>query len=40
MITGLKKLGIIDDVREGRKEICYGLGVGYPKEGVPRWVSG
>ena len=34
-----KKLGIFDDVREGRKEICYGLGVGYPKEGVPRWVS-
>tara|TARA_X000001036_G_scaffold207979_1_gene195568 strand:- start:296 stop:1135 length:840 start_codon:yes stop_codon:yes gene_type:complete len=35
----LEKLGILDDVNEDKKEITYGLGIGYPKEGVPRWVS-
>jgi len=34
-----KKLGIFDDVVAGTKEICYGLGVGYPQEGRPRWES-
>ena len=39
MIIGLKKLGIYDDVVAGKKEICYGLGVGHPQQGRPRWES-
>ena len=34
-----KKLGIYDDVVAGKKEICYGLGVGHPQQGRPRWES-
>ena len=34
-----KKLGIMDDIKNGTKEICYGLGIGYAKEGKPRWES-
>ena len=34
-----KKLGIFDDVISGKKEICYSMGVGYPKEDKPRWES-
>jgi len=34
-----KKLGILDEVKEGTKEICYGLSIGYPQEGRPRWES-
>ena len=34
-----KKLGIAEDVKAGKKEICYGLGIGYPKENKPRWES-
>ena len=34
-----KKLGIMEEVANGTKEICYGLGVGYGKEGVERYIS-
>jgi hypothetical protein len=34
-----ERLGILDDIIDRKKEISYGLGIGYPKEGVPRWVS-
>ena len=34
-----KKLGILDDVKAGKKKITYGIGIGYPKEGVERWES-
>ena len=34
-----KKLGIMDDIKNGTKEICYGLGIGYPREDKPRWES-
>ena len=34
-----KKLGIFDDIVAGKKEICFSLGVGYPKENKPRWES-
>ena len=32
-----KRLGILDDLKE--KEICYGLGIGYPQKDRPRWES-
>ena len=34
-----KKLGILDDIKAGTKEICYGLGIGYGKKDRERWVS-
>ena len=34
-----KKLGILEDVKAGKKKITYGIGIGYPKEGVKRWES-
>lgn len=34
-----KKLGIFEDVKAGKKEICYGLAVGYPQKDRPRWES-
>ena len=34
-----KKLGIMEEVANGTKEICYGLGVGFGKEGVERYMS-
>ena len=34
-----KKLGIYDEVKSGKMEICYGLGIGYPQENKPRWES-
>ena len=34
-----KKLGILDDVIAGKKQICYGLGVGYGREDKERWES-
>ena len=34
-----KKLGILDDVKAGIKRIAYGLGIGFPQEGRPRWES-
>jgi|TARA_B100001093_G_scaffold516676_1_gene596022 nitroreductase len=34
-----KKLGILDDVIAGKKKITYGIGIGFPKEGVERWES-
>jgi len=34
-----KKLGILDDIKAGTKEICYGLGVGFAKEDVERYIS-
>ena len=34
-----KRLGILEDVKAGKKEICYGLGVGFGKEGVERYIS-
>ena len=30
-------LGIEEDVLKGRKKIAYGIGIGYPQEGRPRW---
>ena len=32
-----KRLGILDEVKEGSKKIAYGIGIGYPQEGRPRW---
>jgi len=32
-----KKLDIEEDVLAGRKKIAYGIGIGYPQEGRPRW---
>ena len=32
-----KKLGILDDVQAGKKRIAYGIGIGYPQKGRPRW---
>jgi nitroreductase len=32
-----KRLGILDDVATGRKKIAYGIGIGYPQHGRPRW---
>ena len=34
-----KKLGIMEEVANGTKEICYGLGVGFGKENVERYIS-
>ena len=34
-----KKLGILEDVKSGKKKITYGIGIGYPKKGVERWES-
>tara|TARA_Y100001972_G_scaffold129260_2_gene195811 strand:+ start:3683 stop:4549 length:867 start_codon:yes stop_codon:yes gene_type:complete len=34
-----KRLGILEDVKQGKKKIAYGVGIGYPKEGLPRWES-
>ena len=34
-----KRLGILDDIRSLKKEICYGVGIGFPQEGRPRWES-
>ena len=34
-----KKLGILEDVKAGKKQICYGMGIGYPQAGRPRWES-
>lgn len=31
------KLGILDDVKAGKKKIAYGIGIGFPQEGRPRW---
>ena len=31
------KLGILDDVKAGRKKIAYGIGIGYPNQEKPRW---
>lgn len=32
-----RKLGIEEDVLAGHKKIAYGIGIGYPQEGRPRW---
>jgi hypothetical protein len=34
-----KKLGILDEVDKGEKQIAYGIGIGFPKPGVERWES-
>ena len=34
-----KRLGIYEDVIQGKKKIAYGIGIGLPKEGMPRWES-
>jgi len=34
-----KRLGILDDVKEDKKRITYGLGIGFPQEGRPRYES-
>ncbi len=34
-----KRLGILDDVKAGKKQICYGLGIGYEKENIERYIS-
>ena len=34
-----KKLGILDEVKSLEKEICYGIGIGYPQKDRPRWES-
>lgn len=32
-----RKLGIEEDVLKGRKKIAYGIGIGFPQKGRPRW---
>jgi hypothetical protein len=32
-----RKLGIEEDVLAGRKKIAYGIGIGFPYDGRPRW---
>ena len=32
-----KKLGILEDVKAGRKKIAYGIGIGYPQKDKERW---
>jgi len=32
-----RRLGILDEVKAGTKKIAYGIGIGYPQEGRPRW---
>ena len=34
-----KKLGILDEVKKGEKKIAYGIGIGFPKDGVERYES-
>jgi nitroreductase len=34
-----KKLGILDEVNKGEKQIAYGIGIGFPKKGVERYES-
>jgi len=34
-----KKLGILDDIRTGKKRLFYGLGIGIPNINMPRWQS-
>ena len=34
-----KKLGILDEVNRGEKQIAYGVGIGIPKQGVERYES-
>ena len=34
-----KRLGILDEVDKGEKQIAYGIGIGFPKKGVERWES-
>ena len=29
----------MEEVKNGTKEICYGMGIGYPQKGRPRWES-
>lgn len=32
-----KRLGILEEVTAGSKKIAYGIGIGYPQQGRPRW---
>jgi len=32
-----KKLGILDDIMNGAKQITYGIGIGYPQKDKNRW---
>ena len=32
-----KRLGILEEVKAGTKQIAYGIGIGYAQEGRPRW---
>ena len=34
-----KKLGIEDDLKQNRKKLIYGLGIGFENKGRPRWES-
>lgn len=34
-----KRLGILDEILSGEKEICYGVGIGFPQKDRPRWES-
>ena len=34
-----KKLDILEEVKKGEKKITYGIGIGFPKEGVERYES-
>ena len=34
-----KRLGILDEVDKGEKQIAYGIGIGFPKQGVERYES-
>ena len=39
MIFWEKRLGILDEVKEGTKRITYGLGIGYVQENKTRYES-
>jgi len=34
-----KRMGIFEDVKNYTKKLYYGIGIGYPQEGRPRWES-
>jgi len=34
-----KKLDILEDAKLGKKKLAYGIGIGYPRDDMPRWES-
>src|SRR5210317_2244185 len=34
-----KRLGILEEAKAGKMKLAYGIGIGYPREDMPRWES-